>query len=340
MEIEEQHPIPQQVSAYQFKLVGDMTLQQFFQVAGGALVALLIYSSSLPSYVKWPLILVSFLIGVAFAFFPLEDRPLAKWFVLFVKAIYSPTLYVWKKTPPEHSYFQKEPATPPQPITQAQPAPKTNGTKHVGPAKLEIEEKKFLEKVSKDLSSSSAQVSPPPSVATIKKPDIQETKGSQVPIPKAKPADVEHQEKPKIEPEKITQEVSQAKGFKPTPSIGQKVKDTQSAKFSPDASPPLPPTKVNIVVGQVVDPDGKIVESAILEFRDSEGRPARALRSNKLGHFMIVTPLSNGTYQITTEKEGLLFEAISLNVKGEIISPLAIWAKEKIKKETPDPIKV
>ncbi len=28
----EQHPIPQQISSYQIKLVGDMTLKQFFQV--------------------------------------------------------------------------------------------------------------------------------------------------------------------------------------------------------------------------------------------------------------------------------------------------------------------
>jgi len=40
--MEAEHPIPQQISAYQFRLVGDMTIKQFFQVAAGALIALLI----------------------------------------------------------------------------------------------------------------------------------------------------------------------------------------------------------------------------------------------------------------------------------------------------------
>ncbi|MCW4031539.1 MAG: PrgI family protein, partial [Candidatus Bathyarchaeota archaeon] len=94
---EQEHPIPQQISAYEFHLVGDMTLKQFFQVAGGALVALIFYSSALPQYVKWPAIIISFLFGVAFAFFPLQDRPLATWIGLFIKAIYSPTAYYWKR---------------------------------------------------------------------------------------------------------------------------------------------------------------------------------------------------------------------------------------------------
>jgi hypothetical protein len=47
IEFEEQHPIPQQISAYHFRLVGDMTLKQFFEVAGGAIIALIIYSTNL-----------------------------------------------------------------------------------------------------------------------------------------------------------------------------------------------------------------------------------------------------------------------------------------------------
>ena len=43
----------------EFKLVGDMTLKQFFQVAGGALVGLLFYSTGLHGLIKWPLILIS-----------------------------------------------------------------------------------------------------------------------------------------------------------------------------------------------------------------------------------------------------------------------------------------
>jgi hypothetical protein len=46
-----------------------------------------------------------------------------------------------------------------------------------------------------------------------------------------------------------------------------------------------------------------------------------------LGHFIIVTPLANGTYEIITEKEGINFEPVSFEAKGEIIPPMAINAK-------------
>lgn len=96
------------------------------------------------------------------------------------------------------------------------------------------------------------------------------------------------------------------------------------AQFSPQSAPPLPPTIPNTITGQVLDNFGKIVEGAILEIRDSAGKPVRALRSNKLGHFIIVTPLPNGQYDIITEKENYEFKPVYFEAKGEIIPPILI----------------
>ena len=73
-----------------------------------------------------------------------------------------------------------------------------------------------------------------------------------------------------------------------------------------------------------MDQDRKIVEGVILEIKDSSSRPVRALKSNKAGHFIIVTPLSNGKYEITIEKDGFMFEPVSFEAKGEMIPPIAI----------------
>src|SRR3989344_3593531 len=102
----EQHPVPQQISSYQFRLVGDMTLKQFFQLAAGAVIALIIYSLPLPGIVRWPLVAISAVSGAAFAFLPLQDRPLEQWLAAFFRAIYSPTLFVWKKEEPSPIHFQ------------------------------------------------------------------------------------------------------------------------------------------------------------------------------------------------------------------------------------------
>jgi hypothetical protein len=99
------------------------------------------------------------------------------------------------------------------------------------------------------------------------------------------------------------------------------------AQFSPEAAPPSPATIPNIIVGQVMSADGHIIEGAILEITDFQGRPVRALKSNKAGHFMIVTPLSNGQYKMTIEREGSTFDPVTFDARGAIIPPIAIRSK-------------
>jgi hypothetical protein len=96
----EQHAIPQNVSSYQFRLVGDMTIKQFVELAGGILLAWLSISSSLPTFVRWPLGIGVAFFGFALAFIPVEERPLEVWIKNFFVSIYRPTLYLWKKDKP------------------------------------------------------------------------------------------------------------------------------------------------------------------------------------------------------------------------------------------------
>lgn len=93
----EQHPIPQQISSYEFRLVGSMTLRQFFKLAGGLVIAFIFYSSRLPFLIKWPLVLGFGFFGVALAFLPVNERPLEIWIMSFFKSIFSPTIYLWQK---------------------------------------------------------------------------------------------------------------------------------------------------------------------------------------------------------------------------------------------------
>ena len=90
---------------------------------------------------------------------------------------------------------------------------------------------------------------------------------------------------------------------------------------------PRAPTQSNILTGMVADKKGNLVEGAILEIRNEQGMPIRALKTNQLGQFLIITPLQNGVYEIETEKEGLSFAIIKIEAKGEIISPIEIRAK-------------
>ncbi|MBI4067333.1 PrgI family protein [Candidatus Gottesmanbacteria bacterium] len=96
----EQHPIPRNISGFQFHLVGDMTLKQFGYLAGGIIVAYLLFKSPFPSIFTLPLAGLSALAGFAFAFVPIQERSLDRWLIAFIKSVYSPTQYLWKKANP------------------------------------------------------------------------------------------------------------------------------------------------------------------------------------------------------------------------------------------------
>ena len=110
----EQHPVPQNVTTFQFRLIGDMTIKQFGYLAAGAIAAYVSYKLPLPFFFTWPMAIASALLGFGLAFVPIEERPMDIWILSFFKSIYSPTEYVWHKAPPQ-------PQAMPQPPKQAEP---------------------------------------------------------------------------------------------------------------------------------------------------------------------------------------------------------------------------
>ena len=100
----EQHPIPQNVTSFQFKLVGDITLKQFAYLAGCSLAAYLMTRVGfIPALFRYPIAGFLALLGIGLAFVPIEERPMDRWIVAFFRSIYSPTQYIYKKNnlPPE-----------------------------------------------------------------------------------------------------------------------------------------------------------------------------------------------------------------------------------------------
>lgn len=93
-----EHPIPQDIVGYKFHIVGSMTLKQFAELAVGAILGLIIYSTNLPAPIKWPLIFFAAALGAAAAFLPIEERPLDHWLTVFVQTLYKPTKFFWKKS--------------------------------------------------------------------------------------------------------------------------------------------------------------------------------------------------------------------------------------------------
>lgn len=330
----EQHPIPQNISSYQFRLVGDMTLKQFFELAGGIGVGLLIYATPLMGIIKWPLIIASVILGILLAFVPLGERPLEQWIFAFFRTIYSPTIFNWKKTTETVKYFAEETASSNlQGVgSEAQDAALKsylNSTKQLSTplAKLESAEQGFLGVINGLFASIKTPISSQQNTATQPqnsptnqphKLEVPVTQSVKVDSPQASHLVVEEKIQPIAQATNIqTQQVN--------PTIaGDEIVSTKSAIFSIDAAPPNPPMGPNVVVGQVVDENRRIIEGAIIEIRDEYGRPIRALRSNKLGHFMAITPLDNGKYSIVSDKDGYQFVSVNFEAEGKIIPPILV----------------
>jgi hypothetical protein len=329
----EQHPIPQQISSYEFRLVGDMTLKQFFQVGAGVVIALIIYGTGLPAYLKWPLIVFFTSLGGAIAFLPIEERPLQTWIFAFFKSVYSPTQFLWQKKPvklemlePGH-YINKRPI---EPVAMFQDKTKLNeylGSLPAAKNPLDEQEALILNQYT-DLFEKTILPQNMPVEAKVLEETL-EPAGIRIRTLSGPFVVEEEQPEPQIfdqpQPQVVPVQTYANPAFprhrgRPPKPIVKPIEYTNEIPVP--ATPPVP----NLLVGMVSSPTGKIVDGAIMEIKDEAGNPVRALRTNKVGQFRIATPLPNGNYDIITDKEGMQFNAYKLVLKGEIVPPFEIKA--------------
>jgi len=313
----EQHPVPQHIASYEFRLIGDMTLRQFAQLAAGAILGLIVYALPMPGIFKWPLIVFFGFSGFAFAFLPFNERPLSNWVLSFFKAIFAPTQFIWAKTAQRPEIFEPlsfKAAT----VKEAPLKSDKEGlnqylaslpfTETKNP--LDQQEESFLKEVSNLFQLAHPKVTPVQPQPTFRPMPLPPYRQGLQPT-----GPLIHPIQPKTQPIILPQ--------KP----GRPRKTAVEAKINPALLIPALPTRPNIIVGMVLDNEGKIVEGAILEIRNAQGLPVRALKTNRLGQFMIVTSLENGPYEIEVEKEGSRFDIIKIEAKGNIIKPIEIRAK-------------
>lgn len=338
----EQHPVPQNIASYEFRLVGDMTLKQFAELAAGLIVALIFYSTNIPWFLKWPVVFTSSLLGVGLAFFPFEERPLEIWITAFAKAVYSPTQFLWKKNSAIPSFFENRPAVQQKPLLEeAKPQDKLKLLEYVSTlptpvSQIDQKETDFVTQINNLFTLTPSPTTPQPPPKT-KETTEDESKPAGIKVRKLHgPFVIEIEETPlkkQYETRPAVEEVITAPPKIPfshpidPPKRIEENRPVSEAKFSKEIPMPSAPTLPNILVGMVTDKDGKILENVIMEIRDLQKNPVRALKTNKLGQFRTVTPLPSGTYEIELEKEGYNFDIIKIDLKGEVVQPIEIMSK-------------
>ena len=349
-----EHEIPQNVTSFQFRLVGNMTLKQFSFLASGSAIAYLSFLliTPLSFMLSWIIIIPSVFLGFAFAFMPIADRPLDHWLIAFLKAVYSPTQRIWYKKRQSFDkqalftqrflvYSQAQNLTHNHPLLQAE-TPPTLPTKLDQPKSISSAQNGSSDKLpSKEELAQTVELA---KVAQTLQHQIIDTEKRLNQIT----AEAMTQHAP---PQIYTQEintildnlqrlVSQATTIKRqlnqlthTPSQNipqQKVRISKVPPIHTLQKHLTLTTFPNVVNGVAVDANGDYLENVVVVIYDKEGLPVRALKTNKLGQFTGSTPLPNGTYSIEFEKENLVFDVLQIELEGNILPPLSIAAKKLV----------
>lgn len=107
------HPIPQDITGFQFKLIGDMTVKQFAYLAGGAILGWIMYALPVHFLIRYPLAFFCGGMGIALAFVPVEGRPLDVMLIHFIRALATPNQFIYRKLGRHIPLFDLHPAKQP-----------------------------------------------------------------------------------------------------------------------------------------------------------------------------------------------------------------------------------
>lgn len=355
-----EHPVPQNVTSYEFHLIGNMTLKQFLELAAGIVIGVIIYQTNLPAVIKWPFIIFFAGLGALVAFVPFEGRPLDQWLVALLKAIYRPTEFYWRKSAKVPDYFTyiRTSKTKVEEELDLTPVKQRRIQEYI----TTLPQKKQLSSIDaleidrlNQVSSLFEQVVVTEVVVTeqLEKPDMnpqirslqpidkifehEEAKAEkqqaeytpvqnipEVAVPEVAPVTIEEQTNTQyVEPVETSADIySSATAEHQAPVSTQQITTSQNLPF------PAKPTQPNVVVGMIFDQYGKIVDNAIVEIVDQESMPVRAVKTNSIGQFFITTPLKNGVYFMNIEKNGLTFQTLQLTLEDTLLDPLEIRAQE------------
>ncbi|HBB76422.1 MAG: hypothetical protein UT87_C0016G0012 [Candidatus Levybacteria bacterium GW2011_GWC1_40_19] len=354
----EDHPIPQDITGFQFKLIGSMTVKQFGYIAAGIIMGWVIYILPLPTLLKIPLALLLIILGACMAFLPVAGRPMDIMFSHLIKALFSPTQYIYQKTGGKISH---EPPTttvsaPLQPQAIAPPPEKKSGLSFSGfslfhraskkpPAPHEEEGKgnvkeDVLKKAYKEAQETALQKE-----LEIAKKEEEKNEG----LPSfteahAKVMDLSEklgetlEQKQALEKEliELQKRLSTQKEQVFTPSDQQAPKtETQNVRKIADeqrvsSGVPMTPEAPNLIMGIIKDPRGNPLGNILVEVKDAEGNPVRAFKTNGLGQFSSATSLSNGVYTVSFEDPQNLhrFDTVEFSATGDLISPLEVLSMD------------
>lgn len=360
----ENHPIPQDVTGFKFKLIGSVTLKQFLYLMAAGISCAVAYMLPMSGLLKFPIIGAFALLGIGLAFIPIDGRPMDVMIKNFLKALPSENRYLYRKKGAEaliFEFFQPKTITSiKQDAQDTADDTEKNSKKELLYNQLRMNssyrpdasERAVLDTINSFFSEKPQGMTPithrrtddfieekPKHEVQIARPVAPRERKPEIPlavaprpavgVPVVSPT-------PTLQPQQIEMPVVRA-----IPQGPQE--DATTAKFVTSESQlkagfPQIPDIPNIVLGIIKDPRGKVIPNVLVEIMDPQQTPVRAFKTNSLGQFIAATPLPNGTYNILLEdpRKTNEFEQLSITLNGTIFQPLEIVSidqREKLRRE-------
>lgn len=366
----ENHPIPQDVTGFKFKLVGSVTIKQFLYLMGFGILTTIAFVLNVNIFIKVPLMLFFAGIGTSLAFLPIDGRPMDTMIMNFAKTIPSENRYIFVKRgalPSAFEIFQppvvhKTPTASAQSQTQRDEnsdkramllsrlrnsplRPDEAEMAHLRSIKSFFDDSKGTTFV-KPAGQATIQPKPAPRIIEADAP-VKTPAETIVPLPETPPVVAAPEEKNEVA--EVAQ-VPATTNIKTVDADGTKDVNSESLSSQPRSAPNMTPSPTltggfpalpdvpNIIMGLVRDPRGKTLPNILVEVMDPNGIPVRAFKTNALGQFSSATPLANGTYKVSFEdpQKHHEFQPMDIVIDGKIFMPIetmSIDSREKLRRE-------
>lgn len=348
----ENHPIPQDVTGFKFKLIGSVTVKQFLYILGGGILAVVVFILPINILIRLPLSLFFGAIGAALAFIPIEGRPMDIMIKNFLKALPSENQYIYRKKGNEAlitALFVPAKVAAPQQTkkdTSEQDSRRALLYKTLKSSSgyvPDANEKSALSTINTYFDTPQSASPPHQKVDTEPVKPVEEPAREELQVVKPAPAPKEEIIAKPTPPIQQPEKVAAPTPPPAPPPAGVAPNESQSVNsVAPEAQlkagfPQLPDAP-NVVLGIVKDPRGKVIPNILVEIMDKQGVPVRAFKTNALGQFKAATPLPNGEYTVVLEDQRKQneFENINIALDGSIFQPLEIFSvdqREKLRRE-------
>lgn len=294
----EQHPIPRQITSFEFKLIGFMTLKQFLYLVIFAPAGYIVF-------IIFPIPLLNVLLGlgvgflgIALAFMPINERPLDVWIKNIWKRLNAPTQFTYHKhnepiTLLQNLYYVADPHHVMAHIESQQMLAaylaKTNQTMQPSPQKKQVQ-----------MSFQDKPAAATPAQGVVAAPVIDAT----VPVQTAQQV-----------VDAFTSPVAT-----PPPALAQP---------TPDPSAP-PAARKPFFIGTIKNGKHIPLPGILIYVKNQANTPVRLLKTNQYGIFATFNTLPAGeyTFEIKDPKNSYLFDTMKIAIQDSNPKSIDIFSKE------------